>query len=136
MTDLKKPIHRTSTARRRERGQDRRIIASMLPPAFVGFRLAGTRQTFLLDIEVAYELALKQQSRDIERLAARIQKHDHCRMASARKQAEKAVRDETVAILHAAQPEKPKKAKLKIECCLYHAKGGAQKSCRIPRRVK
>jgi hypothetical protein len=113
MTPLSKPIHRTSTARRRERGKERNIVSSFLPPAYVGFRLAGTLQTFLLDIEVAYELALHQFVRDIERQAKRIQKDEGCRMATARKMAEKAIRAETAGIVRAGKELSKRKKETK-----------------------
>lgn len=109
MTLLTKRISRVTPAKRRDRGQDRNIVVSFIPPAYVGLRLSGRVQTFLLDIEVAYELATHQLVRDIEREARRIQKTTHCRMASARKQAERSIRAEVAGIVRASRPARPVK---------------------------
>lgn len=105
MTELKAPIQRTSKATRRERGRTRAIVAMMVPPAFVGFRLAGDRQAFLLDIEVAYELAVRQFARDVERLSKRIANSEGLRIASARKLAEKQIRAEYAGVLSGAREQ-------------------------------
>ena len=99
MTELTAPIHRTSTATRRERGRVRNIVTMMVPPAFVGFRLAGDRRAFLLDIEVAYELAVHQFTRDVERLAKRIAKDEGIRIGTARARAYKQIAADTRGII-------------------------------------
>lgn len=106
MTELKTLIRRTSTAMRRERGRTKPIVSMMVPPAFVGFRLQGERTAYLLDIEVAYELAIHQFMRDVERLAKRIQKDEGIRIASARKRAYKQISAETRGILADAKQRK------------------------------
>lgn len=103
MVQLKKPIHRTSTARRREQGKDRDIVSSLLPPAYIALRLAGTQLTYLLDIEVAYGLAVRQFMSDVERLAKRIKSDEGIRFNSARKKAGRQIRAEVRDVLNAAK---------------------------------
>ena len=131
MQELNKAIHRISAATRRDRGQERAIVSSLLPPAYIGFRIAGRVQTFLLDIEVAYELAIKQYARDVERLALRIRKDEGIRLASARKRAEKAMRDEINGIVRAAKAKskRPSPRRADGKCCDYHKHGGDKERC-------
>jgi len=103
MTELTSLIRRTSTAMRRERGRVKPIVSMMVPPAYVGFRLSGERVAYLLDIEVAYELAARQFARDVERTAQRIAKEQGIRIASARKKAHRQIRDEINGILTEAK---------------------------------
>lgn len=92
MTDLTRPVHRTTSAHRHEQGKQRAIIVSLLPPAHIGLRLAGTRQTFWLDAEVAYEVAVRSYLQQVEKEAKKIKKDEGCSIASARAKARKRLR--------------------------------------------
>jgi hypothetical protein len=59
MTDLNKRVVRISAARRYEKSKTRAVILSLEPPASVGVRLQGTRQTYRLEGESIYELAVR-----------------------------------------------------------------------------
>ena len=90
MTDLTKIVRRVSAARRHEKSQVRRVILSLEPPAQVGVRLQGTRQTFRLDAESIYELAVRHHEQRIEKRARAIKKErPELRQASARAKARK-----------------------------------------------
>jgi hypothetical protein len=84
LTDLNKPLHRSTAARRREAGKVRAVIITLAPPAQVGFRLQGTRQTFWLDAESAYELAVRAFVQSVEREARKIVKTEGVTLARAR----------------------------------------------------
>lgn len=86
MTELTKPVRRTTSARRHEKSRTRTVILSLEPPAQVGARLSGTRQTFRLDAEAVYELAVRSHERAIERRARELQRGG-LRMRTARVQA-------------------------------------------------
>lgn len=73
---LLKPVSRITTARRHEKGRTREIVIVIAPPARVGFRLAGTRQTYWIDAEVGYEVAVKRFNLDVEKEAKKIKKED------------------------------------------------------------
>ena len=76
MTPLNKVVSRTTNARRHEKSKTRCVILSLIPPASVGVRLAGTRQTYRLEAESIYELAVRSHERAIERRAAQIRRND------------------------------------------------------------
>ena len=92
MTDLNRPIHRSTAARRHEAGKTRNVVVSLAPPASIGFRLAGTRKTYWLDAESAYELAVRAWMNQVEREAKRISKAEGINMKRARSRARKAMR--------------------------------------------
>lgn len=87
MTPLNKTIRRRTTAHRHEKSRTRALILSLELPAQVGVRLQGTRQTFRLDAEAVYELAVMAHEREIERTAKRIAKSDRLPMRQARARA-------------------------------------------------
>jgi len=74
MTNLNKVIRRNTSAHRHEKSKTRAIILSLEPPAKVGVRLMGTRQTYRLDAESVYEIAVLAHERQIEREAKRLVK--------------------------------------------------------------
>ena len=84
---LTKQVNRLTTARRHEQGKTRQVIVSLAPPASVGFRLSGTRQTYWLDVEVAYEVAVKRYRLDLENLARKIAKQEAISKVTARRYA-------------------------------------------------
>lgn len=92
MTDLHKRLDRVTTARRHERGKTRLVIISVAPPAEVGARLQGTRDTYWLTAEELYELAVKKYARAVENLAQKIKKAEGCRITTARARARKQLR--------------------------------------------
>ena len=93
MTNLTKVVKRVSSAVRHEKSRTRRIIISVEPPAIVGVRLEGTRNTYRLDARALYELAIQAHVRDIEREARRIAKADKLPARTARKRAEMALKE-------------------------------------------
>lgn len=95
MTKLDRPVRRTTAARRHEKSKTRLIVLSLEPPAKVGVRLAGTRQTYRLDAESVYELAVQAHEREIERVAKRIAKAEALPMRQARSKARKQCKEET-----------------------------------------
>lgn len=72
MTELTKSIVRLTRATRHEKSKRRKIILSMEPQASVGVRLQGTRQTFRIDAEVLYEIAVKRFEVEVEKRAKQI----------------------------------------------------------------
>jgi hypothetical protein len=88
MTDLDKPIKRRSHASRTEAGKRRRVIIILEPDQKIGFRLEGTRDTYRLDIESGYELAVRSHVSDVEKRTGQLKKTG-MRAASARAQARK-----------------------------------------------
>lgn len=84
---MKKPIHVVTAARRHEAGKTRNVVISLAPPAAVGARLQGTRQTYWLDAETVYEVAVHRFVRDVEMEARNIAKRDRITIASARAKA-------------------------------------------------
>ncbi len=94
MTDLSKPIRRVTAARRHEKSKTRAVILSLEPPAQIGVRLQGTRQTFRLDAEAVYEIAVRSHENRIERLAKQLSKADGLPMRSARVKARKQMKEE------------------------------------------
>jgi hypothetical protein len=74
MTNLNSTVRRITTARRHEKSKTRAVVLSLEPPAQVGVRLQGTRQTYKLDAESVYELAVRYHERRIEKLARTIAK--------------------------------------------------------------
>ena len=92
MTALVKPVQRVTAARRHEAGKTRKVVIVVAPPAEVGARLQGTRQTFWLNAEQIYELAVRQFVRDVEDEARRIAKREGIKLASARVKARRHLR--------------------------------------------
>jgi hypothetical protein len=84
MTNLNKTIHRTTSAQRHEAGKTRAVIITLAPPAFIGLRLKGTKTTYFLEAEVAYELAIRSYTNEVEREAIRIKKSEGCKISTAR----------------------------------------------------
>lgn len=84
---LTKDVYRTSKGSTYEQGERRQIILVLSPPAQVGFRLVGTRQTYFLDAEVGYAIAVKRFLVDVERRAKLIKKELGCSIKSARSRA-------------------------------------------------
>lgn len=76
MTNLSNPVHRVTSAKRHEKSQTRAIVLSLEPPAAVGVRLKGTHQTYRLDAEVIYELAVRHHSKRIEKRAKELQRSE------------------------------------------------------------
>jgi len=89
MTDLNKRVVRITGARRHEKSRTRAVILSLEPPASVGVRLQGTRQTYRLEGESIYELAVRHHEAQIEKRAKRIAKDELKPMRSARAKARK-----------------------------------------------
>ena len=87
MKPFKKPIHLMTGARRHEAGKTRNVIVSVVPPAEVGARLQGTKQTFWLTAEEVYEVAVRKWVRDVETEAKRIAKVERIRITTARAKA-------------------------------------------------
>lgn len=96
MTELSKRINRVTSARRHEAGRTRLVIVSFAPPAEVGARLQGTKQTFWLTAEEIYELGVRKYIRQVEALALKIKKAEGCRITTARAKARKQVKAEQV----------------------------------------
>lgn len=88
-TELTKPVARRTSARVFETGQRRHVVLTLLPPARVGVRLAGTRLTYQLDAEMIYSFAVKRFVADIETRAKAIRKREGVTMRSARARARK-----------------------------------------------
>jgi phosphoglucomutase len=88
MTDLDKTVKRRSHATRTEASKSRRVIVTLEPDQKIGFRLEGTRDTYRLDIESGYELAVRSHVSDVEKRAQQLKKSG-LRAASARAQARK-----------------------------------------------
>jgi hypothetical protein len=89
MTDLTKPVTRKTSAAIHEKGQRRPVLVTLIPPAKIGVRLAGTRQTFTLDAEAVYSIAVKFHLAQIEKRAKYIAKHEGLKMRSALARARK-----------------------------------------------
>jgi hypothetical protein len=92
MTALTKTVSRVSGAHRHEKSKTRALVLTLEPPAKVGVRLQGTCQTYRLDAEAIYELAVRAHEATIERLAQKIVKRDKMRVGSARALARKECR--------------------------------------------
>jgi phosphoglucomutase len=89
MTDLEKKVVRKSAGRVFSAGQNRRVLIVLIPPAKIGLRLEGTRQTYTLDVEVAYAAAVDRHLRDVEKRAKEIVKLEKRPIRSARAKARK-----------------------------------------------
>lgn len=76
MTDLNKTVKRRSRAARWEKSQRRQLIVTLEATQKIGVRLEGTRQTYRLDIESVYELAVRYHLARIERRAKELQKEE------------------------------------------------------------
>lgn len=87
--DLNKKVARKSAARIHEKSRTRRAILTLEPTAFVGVRLEGTRQTYRLDAEELYSVAVKIHETRIEKLAKTIAKNEGVKLRSARAKARK-----------------------------------------------
>lgn len=83
MTELTKPLTRKTTARVFSKGQKRPVLLTMIPPARIGVRLAGTRDTYQIDAEAIFSIAVKMHVAEIEKLAKRIAKNEGIRIKSA-----------------------------------------------------
>lgn len=83
MTDLTKPLTRKTAARIHEKGEKRAVLITLIPPAKVGVRLAGTRQTYQLDAEAVYSIAVKFHLANVEKRAKQIHKTEGLKMRSA-----------------------------------------------------
>ena len=89
MTDLQKKVVRKSAGRVFSAGQNRRILIVLIPGATIGLRLEGTRQTYTIDAEVAYTIAVEQHLRAVEKRAKEIVKLEKRPIRSARAKARK-----------------------------------------------
>lgn len=88
-TDLNKKVTRKTAARLYEKGENRNVLITLIPPAKIGVRLAGTRQTYQLDAEALYSIAVKYHLAEVDKLAKRINKNEGLPMRSARAKANK-----------------------------------------------
>lgn len=88
-TELTKPVGRKTSARIYEKGERRAVMVTLIPPAKIGVRLAGTRQTYQIDAEALYSIAVKLHIAEVERLTARLRKNEKLPMRSARARARK-----------------------------------------------
>jgi hypothetical protein len=86
MIKLKKPVTRKTSAVRYEKSKHREIVVSLEPRRQLSFRLLGTRQHYRLDVETAYEIAVKLHAQAIEKRAQRLKKQG-VKIRSARAQA-------------------------------------------------
>lgn len=89
MTELSKKVTRKTSARLYEKGQNRDIYLTLIPTARIGVRLAGTRQTYQIDAEAVYSIAVKLHLAEVERRAKQIAKAQGLAMRSARAKARK-----------------------------------------------
>jgi len=89
MTDLTKPVTRKTFAGIHEKGKRRHILLTLIPPARVGVRLAGTRQTYQLDAEAVYSIAVKLHLQDVDKRAKQLAKLEKLTMRTARARAKK-----------------------------------------------
>lgn len=103
MTELTKHVHRTTAARHR----GRRIVVSLAPPSYIALRLQGSlaSSSFLLDIESALAVAMRQHAAEVDRRSRRLAKEKRIKLVDARRQVERAIRKETAGIARA--PRKP-----------------------------
>lgn len=89
MTDLLKRLTRKTAAAIHEKGQRRPVLITLIPPAKVGVRLAGTRQTYAVDAEALYSIAVKMHIADVDKRAKYIAKHEGVKMRTAKARATK-----------------------------------------------
>jgi hypothetical protein len=92
MTDYIIPAasrYRVTAATRHEKSASRALILSLELPAMVGVRLQGTRQTYRLDAQSVYELAVRAHERTIERTAKQIAKAEKMPLRAATRKARK-----------------------------------------------
>jgi len=89
MTDLTKQVTRKTSARIHEKGERRHILFTLIPPAGLGVRLAGTRQTYQIDAESVYSIAVKIHVQDVEKRAKQIAKNEGLKIRTARAKARK-----------------------------------------------
>ena len=88
-TELKRNVFRKTTARVFSSGQNRNVILGLIAPAKVGVRLEGTRQTYKIDAEAVFMVAVKLHVAEIEKAAKRIAKNEGLKIRSARAKATK-----------------------------------------------
>jgi hypothetical protein len=93
MVELKKRVRRKTSATVFDRGR-RHVFLSLEPSAglrqeSVGVRLAGTRDTYRIEAESLYSIAVKIHNAAIEKRAKQIQKAQGCPIRSARSKAKK-----------------------------------------------
>lgn len=89
VTRLEKTIKRLSAAKRFAQSKHRAIIVTLEASQKVGVRLDGTRQTYRLDLESVYELAVRSYGNRLEKKTREIAKRDGIRIRSARVKARK-----------------------------------------------
>lgn len=93
MTDLTKPIKRKTPETRYEKSQHRNIIVSVEPAgrdsAVIGFRLAGTRQTYRIGVQQGYNEAVQRHISKIAKKAKELHKDEKLPMRTARARARK-----------------------------------------------
>lgn len=58
-TELSKPVRRKSSNHQWSAGKARRVIVTLYPHGFIGFRLEGTRKEETLPIAAAYAYATR-----------------------------------------------------------------------------
>jgi len=59
MTNLTKPVTRTSNGLVREAGKVREVVIILRPPNIIGFRAKGCRKEYQLTADVCYTMAVK-----------------------------------------------------------------------------
>lgn len=96
MTELNKPLRRVTSARRHEKSKTRAVVLSLEPPAQVGVRLQGTRQTYRLDAESVYEIAVQYHQRRVDKRARQIAKAESLPLRRAMVKARKELQKELV----------------------------------------
>ena len=95
MTDLNKPIARKTSETRFEKSQLRNIVVSIEPAgrdgAVIGLRLAGTRQTYRIGVQSAYNAAVMHHIDKIAKETKRLCKAEGIPMRSAKAKARKEI---------------------------------------------
>ncbi len=73
MTNADKAVTRKTYSMVRERGRVRQVVVA-IHPTWLSLRLAGTRKTFVLDVEGAYQYAAKLEAQRVrlEKVQARV----------------------------------------------------------------
>lgn len=85
MTELTKTVERRTKASRFEKSHRRRIVVVLEPTQKIGVRLEGTRQTYRLDIESLYEIAVRHHVAAVERRASQLRRTGINRRSAAAK---------------------------------------------------
>lgn len=88
-TELTRNVARNTTARIYEKGKNRNVVLALIAPAKIGVRLSGTRQTYQIDAEAVYSIAVKLHLIEVEKRAKAIAKATKTTMRSARAKARK-----------------------------------------------